>query len=71
MIINSGTLNTLCTGFSTAFQGGFGATPSFYQRVAQVVPSTSRQNEYGWLGQIPRVREWIGDRVVQNISARW
>lgn len=68
MIINSGTLNTLYTGYSTAFAGGFGATPSFYQRVAQVVPSSTRSNEYGWMGQIPRVREWIGDRVVQNIS---
>lgn len=68
MIINSGALNTLYTGFSTAFAGGFGATPSQYQRVAQVVPSTTRSNEYGWMGQIPRVREWLGDRVVQNIS---
>lgn len=68
MIINGGTLNTLYTGFSTAFAGGFGATSSHYQRVAQVVPSTTRANEYGWMGQIPRVREWIGDRVVQNIS---
>ena len=68
MIINSGTLNTLYTGFSTAFQGGFGATPTMYRRVAQVVPSTTRSNEYGWMGQLPRVREWLGDRVVQNIS---
>lgn len=68
MIISNGTLQTLFTGFSTAFAGGFGATPSSYRRVAQVVPSSTRQNEYGWMGQIPRVREWVGDRVVQNIS---
>ena len=68
MIINSGALNTLYTGFSTAFQGGFGATPTMYRRVAQVVPSSTRSNEYGWMGQLPRVREWLGDRVVQNIA---
>lgn len=68
MIINSGTLTTLYTAFSTAFQGGFGATPTSYQRVAQVVPSATRSNEYGWMGQIPRVREWLGPRVAQNIS---
>lgn len=68
MIVNSGTLNTLYTGFSTAFAGGLGATPSHYRQVAQVVSSTTRSNEYGWMGQLPRVREWLGDRVVQNIS---
>ncbi|MGG8896289.1 Mu-like prophage major head subunit gpT family protein, partial [Escherichia coli] len=32
------------------------------------VTSTIKEQRYGWLGKLPRVREWIGDRVVQNIS---
>jgi phage major head subunit gpT-like protein len=32
------------------------------------VPSTQKEQRYGWLGKLPNVREWIGDRVVQSIS---
>jgi phage major head subunit gpT-like protein len=43
-------------------------TTSLYGRVATRVPSTTGANEYGWLGQIPNVREWIGDRVVHGLE---
>ncbi len=68
MIINSASLQTLYTGFSTAFQSGFAGVAPQYTRVATVVPSTTKQNEYGWLGQLPRIREWVGDRVVKSIE---
>ncbi|PWR17640.1 Mu-like prophage major head subunit gpT family protein [Zavarzinia aquatilis] len=68
MNIDAANLRSLYTGFSAAFQGGFaGVTPN-YTRVATVVPSTTKSNEYGWLGDMPRIREWIGDRVVNDIS---
>ncbi len=69
MIINTGNLRTLYTGFSAAFQGGLGQAASQYPRVAMTVPSTTSQNEYGWLGQFPKIREWIGDRVINNLQA--
>ncbi|HQS08725.1 MAG: hypothetical protein B7Y12_02150 [Rhizobiales bacterium 24-66-13] len=68
MLLSSTTLRSLYTGFSAAFQGGFSGVTPQYARVAQVVPSSTRSNEYGWLGQMPRIREWLGDRVVNNIS---
>jgi phage major head subunit gpT-like protein len=69
MIINTGALRTLYTGFSTAFQGGLGQAAPQYMRVAMTVPSTTGQNEYGWLGQFPRIREWIGERVINTLQA--
>lgn len=33
------------------------------------VPSVSREENYKWLGQIPRMREWVGEREIQNLSA--
>lgn len=68
MIISRGNLTTLYTGFNGAFQAGFDGVKPLYRRVAQVVPSSTRANEYGWLGQFPRMREWIGDRVVNNME---
>lgn len=68
MLITPSTLRSLYTGFSSAFAGGFAGVSPTYAQVATVVPSSTRSNEYGWLGQMPRVREWLGDRVIQNLT---
>ncbi|MTW19097.1 hypothetical protein GJ689_23135 [Rhodoplanes serenus] len=69
MIINQANLRNLYVGYRTAFQGGLGQAESQYPRIATTVPSSTREEEYGWLGKIPSMREWIGDRVVQNITS--
>lgn len=33
------------------------------------VPSSSRENVYPWLGTLPSMRKWVGDRVIRNLSA--
>jgi phage major head subunit gpT-like protein len=68
MIINATALRTLYTGYSAAFQGGLSNVAPMYGRIAMTVSSTTRQNEYGWLGKFPKVREWLGERVVNSIS---
>ncbi|MER9545609.1 Mu-like prophage major head subunit gpT family protein [Mesorhizobium sp. M0437] len=67
MKINSANLDAIRVGFKTSFQGGLGQAASQYPRVATTVPSTTREEKYGWLGKIPNIREWIGDRLVQNL----
>lgn len=37
--------------------------------IAMIVPSTSAVTQHGWLNQIPRMREWVGDRNVNNIES--
>lgn len=70
MLLNSTTLRTLGVSFNTAFKEGLNsvAEPT-YKRVSMVVPSSTAENEYGWLGKLPRIREWVGDRVIQNLKA--
>lgn len=68
MIINSGTLKTLNTSFSALYQGGLGMAPTDHEMVAMTVPSTTGAQEYGWLGKFPSAREWLGDRVIQNLK---
>lgn len=69
MILNQANLSILFTGYKTAFVGGLSMAQPTYERIATVVPSTTRDEKYAWLGQVPRIREWIGDRVVQGIAA--
>lgn len=67
MIINRANLTALNVAFNAAFREGLGLVEPMWSRVATDVPSTTSTEEYGWLGDMPNVREWIGDRQVQNI----
>lgn len=69
MIINAGNLRALYVAFSAAFASGLGMAESNFTKIASVVPSTTRSNEYGWLGKFPKMREWLGDRVVNGMAA--
>ncbi|MBB4302346.1 phage major head subunit gpT-like protein [Rhodobium orientis] len=68
MLINAANLQSLYVGFRRNFQGAFDAAQTAYGRIATEIPSTTRQNEYGWLGNFPNMREWIGPRHVQSIK---
>lgn len=69
MLINQSNLGTLFKAFNSAFTKGFDKAPSFYKQVALTVPSSTGEENYGWLGLFPKMREWIGPRVVKNLSA--
>jgi len=68
MEITAANLTALFTGFDVIFQRGFEKPPSYYERIATVVRSTSRQTVYPWLGRTTRFREWLGERVVQALE---
>jgi phage major head subunit gpT-like protein len=68
MLINRTNLNAVFTGFKATFNEGFGTAPPLWQEIAMLMPSSTSQELYGWLGTITRFREWIGDRVIQNLK---
>lgn len=56
----------------TAFAGRFdagkeGAKPD-YPMIATVLPSSAGATGYGWLGDFPRLKEWIGSRQMKNLK---
>ena len=68
MIINRTNLNALFTGFKAAYSEAFAGAPSTWEDIAMPMPSSTSQEQYAWLGTISRFREWIGDRVIQNLK---
>jgi phage major head subunit gpT-like protein len=68
MIIDSAALASLRVAFSTAYKKGLGQTSSQHAIVSTMIASSTKEQRYGWLGKIPNVREWLGARVVQNIT---
>lgn len=69
MDINRANLRTLFTGYQAAFQGAFDGAPRDYAQIALEVPSTTAEETYAWLGQTTGFREWLGDRVIQNLKS--
>lgn len=45
------------------------AASPFYPGVCNIVKSTGADEKYGFLGQVPSVREWLGDRVFNEMRA--
>jgi phage major head subunit gpT-like protein len=69
MIITAASVTALMTGYRKDYQSGISSAAPQYLEVATVVPSSTKSNTYGWLGQFPKFREWIGDRVIKNMAA--
>jgi len=69
MILNKASLGAMFVAFSTAYNERFHSTPSQWEQIATPVPSSGKSNDYGWLGQYPRLREWIGDRQIKSMEA--
>src|SRR5216683_4549689 len=69
MEISANNLTTLFTGFDTIFQKGFEMAPSYYEKLCSIVPSSTSQTIYPWLGRTTGFREWTGDRILQALEA--
>lgn len=69
MIINREALQSIYKGFKTLFNEAFQAVEPKWPTVAMEVPSEDSSEDYSWLGDLPQLREWVGDRVVRNLAA--
>jgi len=69
MLITPATLNAINRRITTTFDRSIEGTETWYQKVATEVPSTSGQNDYAWLADTLSMREWLGERVVNNLRA--
>jgi phage major head subunit gpT-like protein len=70
MIINQTNIAGLYTALNTIFNGAFEGTPTFYEKVAMVVPSSTRTNDYKFMLQFPMLKEWLGDRQIRSLAAQ-
>jgi len=57
---------TLSAAWSEAYQ----STQPWSSQIAMQVPSTTRENRYGWMAKLPKLREWIGERNVHRLASR-
>lgn len=69
MIINAQALQSMYRSFRAIAMTAMTASQPQYTRVATVIPSSAKEEEYGWLGNLPKMREWIGERFINALAA--
>lgn len=69
MLINKSAIASIFIGLKTLFDKAFQEAPSQWEQTAMRVPSTASQNDYNWLSNFPRMRKWIGEKVIKSLSA--
>ena len=67
-IVNNALISALRPGFSAAFARGKAKAPSQWELVATKMSSANKSTTYGWLGQFPKLSEWVGQRSVKNMA---
>lgn len=69
MIVNKAAIQAVFVNLKATFNKAFDATPVIWPKIAMKVPSTTKQNDYVWLSNFPRMRKWIGEKAVKSLSA--
>jgi len=69
MIINKANLEAVFLNIKTTFNKAFDAAPADWERTTMKVPSGSSQNNYNWLSRFPKMRRWLGDKVIKALAA--
>jgi phage major head subunit gpT-like protein len=69
MDITPANVRALRSGFNLMFRSAYDETPVWFTQLTTSVPSSSHMNTYAWANQLPGMREWIGERQVNNFAA--
>jgi phage major head subunit gpT-like protein len=71
MVLNQLNLKEYFVGLNAAYQAGYRELIQMgedWKKVAMVLPSSTKENLYGWLQRWPKIREWVGDRHLKNLA---
>lgn len=69
MLINASTIQGLFTSLKATFNKAFENAPSDWEKTTMKITSNTKTENYAWLSRFPKMREWIGDKVVKALEA--
>ena len=70
MHVTIATLEALRTGFKSDFQRGLTKATPQYEAFSTPVTSSTKLETYGFLGDFPIFREWIGEKRIKSIEEK-
>lgn len=56
-------------GLTAKFDNAMASASPFYPEVCTTMTSRGRDEQYGWLGSMPGMKEWLGDRQFSRLRA--
>ncbi len=68
MEITQNNLDIIFRQASVAYQSLYDATEIWSPKLADTMPSSSRQVTYGWMDRLPIMRKWLGNRAIANAT---
>lgn len=71
MIVTPASLNALFTTYDTRWSAAYAGfrTKPWWNQLAMLMPSRTTTTVYAWLAHLPRMREWLGPRMVRNLAS--
>ncbi|WP_448761472.1 Mu-like prophage major head subunit gpT family protein [Acinetobacter tandoii] len=66
--ITSGILQAVYSNLRADFNNAFKEAQVQYLEIATVVPSSSSENDYGWVSDFPMMTEWVGKKTIQQLE---
>ena len=67
-VVTAEVLRALSAGWNLEFNKGFGGTETHWRKIAMETKSTNSETVYPFLGQLPKIREWIGERRIRQLG---
>ncbi|PZU25002.1 MAG: hypothetical protein DI589_02070 [Shinella sp.] len=69
MNIDDKNLEMVYKAFRTVYSEALDGTESHRDTLAMTVTSNATEEQYGWFGQFPALREWVGDRQIKKLTS--
>ncbi len=66
--VTSEVLHALTTCLSAAYTRGLSGVTPQWQRIASEIPSSSASNTYGWMKDLPEIKEWVSARQMATLD---
>lgn len=67
--LNAAYMKEVSKGFKTIFNDVLKTQNSDYLKIATEVKANTISVDYSWIADMPSMREWVGDRVLNELSA--
>lgn len=61
-------LRALFSSLNKAFTTQLDNTDANWDKVAMLVPSSTKTTDYAWMQKFPRMKEWIGEKTLKKLS---
>ncbi|TWT57249.1 Mu-like prophage major head subunit gpT [Thalassoglobus neptunius] len=69
MALNLAAATAIVNNLTATFDASARAANPFYPEISFTRPSTRNEEKYGWVGDFPGMREWLGERKFNELRA--